>query len=168
MNQVETTIYKLLSNRQRVNTKTDIVQFTRSVRQNEPSISEQDVLAVFKQMQDQGYGTLVNRRGKNPTRFYWTYNLKDVAQKVLGNTSIQLVALDKSLPASRQKVTVKPSVAIQKRRARKLKAKPSKAAATSLHAAMLPPIVISLQLSADTSPKDLQALIELANSLKQK
>lgn len=160
MNQVEQSVFKMLANRQRLSKKTDIPQFTKYLKHVEPNASEKDVLEVFKKLQEEGYGSVIIGRGDKPTRFIWDYNLKDVAQKVLGN-EVEVMPLDASKRSVKTRKTRADKGMPRTKKPRKIAIrKPSELKQVQ------PVISINLKLGEGTSVKDIQALLELANSLK--
>lgn len=162
MDQVETTVYGLLSSRQRINATTDLIQFTKYVKQTLPEVSEKDVLRVFKGFEAEGYGAVIQGRHGNRTRFKWGYNLKEAAQKALGLTK-QVSSLETKGPAIKRKAG-RPKGSKNKVKAQG-KVKLMKPAELK---AMSPVITINLTLPRDSRPQDIQALVELAKGLNQK
>jgi len=153
MNQVETTIYKYLSARQRVNRETNVTRLSSMITHTNPDLSEDAVLGFFRKLQDEGKGSLIIGRKDNPTRFLWDYNLKEVALKALGE------------PVKEVKAITKP----QKKRGPKPGSKRLKAKSTSettKPTEVVPVVTLNFELKG-ANPKDIQALIELANGLKK-
>lgn len=157
MNQLETTVFKMLADRQRINNKTDITQYTRYIRAQLPNTTPEDVLAFFKNLEAQGKGVVIIGRRGNPDRFIWNYNLREVAQNALGNKT-------EASPA-KQAVKVKRKV-VAKRKAGRPAGSKNRTVKIIEPKDLSPTLNFSIQLSTNTRPEDIQALIELANSLK--
>lgn len=156
MNQFETTAFNMLANRQRINNKTDILQFTRIIRNEVPEATEEDTMAFFKSLQDEGKGVLIRGRGDNPTRFIWKYNLKEVAEQALGKRQ------DASLLDTKAKVLAKP---VKAKRGRPVGSKNKtykmkSGTRTEVQATQ----AIVFQLPANFSKEDVQALIDLTQA----
>lgn len=165
MNQLEKTVFEMLADRQRINNKTNLDQFFVYLRNRVPNASDSDLMSVFKSLEELGYGSIVYGRGNNPTRFLWNYNLSDVARKELGE-DVEIRPFTKRAPIKKKKVFTRKIA--KKIKPIKFSKKQETAKPTAQVDSTIPVVSINLQLGKDISPKDIQALIELANSLKSK
>lgn len=165
MNQLEKTVYEMLADRQRINNKTNLDQFFVYLRGRVPNATDSDLMSVFKSLEELGYGSIVYGRGGNPTRFLWNYNLSDVARKELGE-DVEIRPFTKRNPVKKKKIFTRKVT----KKVKPVKFSKKEVAAKPIvqNDSAIPVVSINLQLDKDISPKDIQALIELANSLKSK
>lgn len=80
-------IFDVLAERQRHRAQTDLANLFRNILRMNPQakIEYPEYIGVFKKLEASDMGRLVRGRGKNPDRFIWKYNLKDLANKVKMN-----------------------------------------------------------------------------------
>lgn len=79
MSEVAKTIFDDLSKRSRFRDETNLVRYPSLL-----NLDQNETMAVFRELERLGVGSIViGRRGK-PTRFVWKYNLKDVANAAYG------------------------------------------------------------------------------------
>ena len=79
-NQAAQVIFKTLGKRQRFRRHTNLDLFYKVIHAEDASITEKEFLAVFKDLQTKGAGSLVFGRKDNPNRFIWNFNLKEVSK----------------------------------------------------------------------------------------
>jgi hypothetical protein len=169
-------VFKALSEKQRARRATDLTHLYRAVSKMDKTVQEKEFLKVFRQLEDADIGSLIIGRRNNHNRFVWNYNLKQVAQAANGKMSTKELA--PAVPEKKAKTVRK----VTKRR------KPSmfKARSQSVSKVETAPIVedahvtksssvagptkiqLTLELAPEVSAKDIQALIELVNSLQAK
>lgn len=75
-------IFDVLAERQRHRQRTDLNNLFRIMQRAEPNVEYKAFMEVFQKLDTNGMGRLVKGRGRNPDRFIWKYNLKDLAAKV--------------------------------------------------------------------------------------
>lgn len=180
-------ILKSFTKRQRVNSVTDLDQLYRQFRAQYKTLTEDDIKAVFKELQDKGAGSYVIGRGLNPTRFIWRYNLKEVAERALAGlynfktlkpleeTSRARIIDPVSRKTLREAVTGPQAVKPRRRHTRKVN--PLKTTNRASQAndneitvqyqpSVRPVIQLNLELPASMSQKDIEALISLVTDAR--
>lgn len=152
-------VFGALKERQRWRDRTDLTRLYKQLLEGGLTVAEQEFLGVFKKLEDIGAGSVIIARKKNkPNRFAWKYNLKDVAQAAASNQPIEtLKPLEK-----KKKVAVK-----RKKKANK-KMEASNLVPITKNIAPHPTIQITLQLSPNTDPKEIESYLEMAKMLQQK
>ena len=171
MNQVGQQVIEVLSQRQRVNKSTDLEQLTKMLARNNPSILLEDVIQVFRQFSNDGAGSIVRRRGKNPTRFIWNYNLKEYAEKALGKR--QDVSELSELGRALRPHELKPKRRVgrpktNKSEVPKVKFQIPKETIIETKEASKPIVTINFELPKGTTAKDLAAVLDLLKATKVK
>lgn len=150
-NEVSKVIFKALTEKQRAVRTTSLTNLYRSIHQANPSVAEKDFLAVFKHLEQARAGKLIFGRKNNHNRFEWNYNLKDVANMGIGKGGAP-----KPAPKSKRMKRMKPA---------QINTKPLVAnSSTNLG----PRFQFDIQLSPSVSAADIQALVELVQSLQNK
>lgn len=182
-------VLKSFTKRRRVNSVTDLDQLYKQFRAQYKSLTQDDIKAVFKELQDKGVGSVVIGRGLKPTRFIWKYNLKDVAERALAGMN----NFDKLQPLSevsrariidpvsrkmiREAVTGPHAAKPRKIRTKRVKRNlgPIKASQSGIKPNEIlvqfqpnarPVIQLNLELPASMSQKDIEALISLVTEAK--
>lgn len=167
MNQISNTIVEMLAQRQRVNKSTDLEQLTRSLSSKHPGILLEDVIQVFKQFAQDGAGSLVRRRGNNPTRFLWNYNLKEYAEKAMGKRQDVSGLSELGRALRPHELETKRSVG----RPKGSKNKTSKIEFQMPKESMIetkPLVTINFELPKGTTAKDIAAVLDLLKETKLK
>lgn len=155
-NDVSKAVFKALSEKQRAVRTTSLTNLFRALHKTHKSMSEKEFLDVFKQLEQAKYGKLIIGRRSNHDRFEWNYNLKDVAQLGSGQLSTK---------------DVKPAPKLKKTKRVQTKNSPFN-----------PPVIKTTESSTQTGPRfqfdivlspsvsatDIQALVELVQSLQNK
>lgn len=77
-------IFRALSKRLRFRRHTNIQFFQYQLQ----TVSKEEILSTFKRLQTLGLGLVVYGRGKNPDKFLWYYNLKDISQLAQGKKTL--------------------------------------------------------------------------------
>lgn len=154
MNHTEAIVLKTLTERQRVNKKTNLTHLFQSLKRDNEVLNRDEFYSFFKDLQDRGLGVMIKGRRDNPDRFIWNYNLKEVAQKVLGVSD---------------KIT--PHIPVKKKLGRpfgsknKMKALPVPTVTNPVKKAKS----VSFKLIVDPSNvKDVEALLQLVNEISKK
>lgn len=86
VNQSEATkaIFKALGKRVRFRRHTNIQFFQYQLQ----TVSKEEIITTFKRLQELGLGVVVYGRGKNPDKFIWNYNLKDIYKVAQGKKTL--------------------------------------------------------------------------------
>lgn len=137
-------VFDTLSKRLRFRRETNLDKFHNQLINEGEKIVEDEYLDTFKQLQKLGIGALVHGRGNRPTRFKWNYNLKDVAKSAFSDEKIDFATLEKK---------VVPKVSTKRSISPKVDTKPSS-------------LSITLEISSNSRPEDITALLDLAKQLK--
>lgn len=161
-------VFDILAERQRSRARTDIKNLFRQALKAEPKLDYQDFLSVFKNLDAANFGKLIIGRRRNPDRFAWSYDLKDVATKVKANgiSATTLKHLELVKPESVRNVQIKakrgrkPNVRVSKPRAKKEAVMSSNAVTEVI------PTVIQIQLP-EMSQADRVALFKILTGSKE-
>lgn len=168
-------IFDVLAERQRHRSQTDLANLFRNILKMNPEtkIEYPEYIQVFKKLEASDMGRLVKGRGRNPDRFIWKYNLKDLANKVKMNGISKLTAKQMDLVSeSKIETPVKRSKIIKVGKLKTRRTGPgsrlNKAMASqpeAMNAApqveTVGPINITIQLDPNMSQQDRVALIKL-------
>lgn len=141
--------------RQRFSQKTNLDKFKGNLLNQGEKIVDEEFQKTFKCLEDLGIGSIIHGRGKNPTRFIWNYNLKDVAQMSMGTLSGEKVI---ALPVNKKKT--KRKVLTDE----KPVGRPRKTVSVGSAAY----IKLTIDIPAGSNPEEIAALLELAASLRKK
>lgn len=76
--QTSKTIIKVLSNRERFSRKTDLSKLKREIKEAAGNLNQTEFLNFFKKLETLGYGSIIQGRGTNPSRFLWSYSIPDI------------------------------------------------------------------------------------------
>lgn len=161
-------VFTALSERQRPRQRTDLNRLYIQVTEKNPNMSERDFLDVFKRLQTANVGTLIIGRKNNPNRFAWNYNLKQLASAALGDGDMEQVEqYERKSKRGRPKGSKnkKHSTPVVKQLAENIVPITKNIAPQQQYA---PSVQITLQLAPGTDLKEVQALIDLAQSLSKK
>lgn len=148
-------IFNNLSKRLRFSRKTNLSKFQNQLLNSGEKIVEDEFFDTFKELQKAGAGALVHGRGGKPTRFKWHYDLKSVAKAVTTDKNVEIPELYKKGDRPPIKIDIKEDV---KPIVKRFKSAPVEQSAST--------ISITLQLSSDSRPEDIAALLELARQLR--
>ncbi len=66
--------------RDRLRHTTDLGRFRNKLLQAKERIIETDYMQTFKDLESLGIGSISYGRGKNPTKFIWNYNLREIGK----------------------------------------------------------------------------------------
>lgn len=138
--------------RQRFSQKTNLDKFKVDLLNQGEKIVDEEFQKTFKRLEDLGIGSIIHGRGKNPARFVWNYNLKDVAQMSMGNLSAEKVA---ELPVSKKKIK------------RKLLT-PKKSVGRPKKIEKSPTIRVTFDIPGNSDPQEIAALLDLVASMEKK
>jgi hypothetical protein len=84
-NNVAKAVFENMAGRRRYRKYTNLRFLRRQLEANgKETIAPEKLMSVFKTLEQMGLGSIVIGRRKNPTKFIWNYNLKDVAQVAAG------------------------------------------------------------------------------------
>jgi hypothetical protein len=86
MSRAAETIFSDFANRERFRDETNLNRLPKLL-----NLDPDETMEVFKALQELGMGSIVIGRRKNPTRFVWHYNLKDVANAAAGGISVDQI-----------------------------------------------------------------------------
>lgn len=155
-NETSKLVFKALSEKQRARQATDLTRLFNRVVEMDKSIGEKEFLMVFKQLAEAKVGSLIIGRRNNHNRFIWNYNLREVAQAAQGKLELKEVSEVKksvkkkrSAPAAVTQLRSEPPVQLTI---------PSAKAKIQVH----------LELDPSMRVEDVQALVDLVNSLQNK
>lgn len=102
--QVAKVMFEEFSSRQRYRDNTNVHHLHNTLRTKGVKLSEDDIITAFKQLTEMGIGKIIFGRGKNPTRFLWNYNLKDVAKAAQGKKPLEEAQLLKAVSRAKQQI----------------------------------------------------------------
>ena len=142
--QINQSILKTMSTRQRARATTDLSRLFKSVKALDSKMTYDDFLSAFKQLQATGAGRLIIGRRNNSDRFAWNYNMREAASALAAGKPLDSV----------KPLRTGPNKPAYKLPAHKF-ASPSPAQLT-----------LTLSLPASTSSHDIKALLELVESLR--
>lgn len=158
LNNTSKVVFDTLSKRVRFRRQTNLTNFHNDLMNKGEKIVESEFMDAFKALQILGVGSLIFGRNGKPNRFKWNYNLKDVAKVALNQDEAEINEMPTPAPIKRgrgrpRKNAMKQAKTIKVHRGMKISASPSI-------------ITITLQISANSRPEDIAALLDLAKQLK--
>lgn len=181
-------VFKALSDKQRARRATDLTNLYREMSRKDKTLQEKEMIQVFKKLEDAGIGSLVIGRRSNHNRFVWSYNLKHVALAAKGK--IKQEAMESVETTGKKKTrgirkvstkaspvtVVKPTILRKaiKERAKKLDVpapevmKVEEKVVSKGSSTQGPILQFQVELSANTRPQDIQAILELIKDLHKK
>lgn len=145
-------IFGELSTRQRSRHRINLRKFKYDLLTNGNKVIDEEYVETFKKLQEMGVGKLISGRHGNPSRFVWSYKLKDIAQAAQSGEAI-------IMPEVKQKKTRKPYTK------RKIE---SKVPVETVRQVAQSTISLVFNFSTDTRMEDLAALVSLAKELEKK
>lgn len=149
-------IFGELSTRQRSRHRINLRKFKYDLLTSGQRIIEDEYIETFKKLQDLGVGKLISGRHGNPSRFIWSYKLKDIAQAAANGEAIIMPEIS---PMKKQRKQRKPYT--RRIKASNVQPEPAKQIAQST-------ISLVFNFSTDTRMEDLAALVSLAKELEKK
>ena len=163
-NEVSKQVFRALAGKERAIRVTSVTNLYRTIHKAKPSIDEQEILQVFKDLEKANMGKLIIGRRNNHNRFVWNYNLKDVAQLATGKTKVnELKPAPKAKKARRYKTPDIETMPEVKQTVKEIEAKSS-----TLSQQSGPRFQFDIVLSPSVSAADIKALVELVQSLQNK
>lgn len=140
-------VFTEFSNRSRHRSRNDLRKMFYSLRQEKSGLKYEDLIEVFEKLESIGAGRIIVGRKNNPDRFVWNYNLKETAKAAYKGQGLE----------SLDKIAVK-----------KVSNRLAGVLAVRSEETLTPMVTLNISLDPKIPQKDLQALIEIIQSMQLK